>query len=240
MKQTLFSHLVLTTLILGASTLPSVEAQAGVTIAPVVVNIDPNRTLSGQTSFSNGTNKPIDFEVNVQIWNQKDGESVLSDTRDVLVNPNYFTLTPGSTQVIRVGLRKKPGNVELTYRLLISQKNEGSKLSSEQGIVLQVLPTFSLPIYISGQSYKPAIAYGLIKDGDDLILTAINSGNKHQTYNNLNISSGTLIFNVPSRAVLAGATYSIRLAGFGVATAPLKLTYLDYNQTQRTETVPLP
>ena len=65
MKQTLTTRLLLFVVSLTAAvTFSTVHAQAGVTIAPVVVNIDPNRTLSGQTSFNNGTNKTIDFTVN--------------------------------------------------------------------------------------------------------------------------------------------------------------------------------
>ena len=240
MKQILVSRILFNLTFLALTTLSTVYAQAGVTIAPVVITIDPNRTLSGQTSFQNGTNKTIDFDVVVQAWTQKDGESVLADTRDVLVNPNSFQLVPGSTQVIRIGLRKKPGGSELTYRLLISQKNQGSTVSNEQGISLQVLPTFSLPVYISTENFKPSVAYGLTRDGNDLVLTATNTGNKHQTFNNLTISSGTLIFNVPSRAVLAGAAFAIRLPGFAGAVFPLRLSYLDYAQVQRTEMLPLP
>lgn len=240
MKQILVSRILFYLTFLALTTLSTVYAQAGVTIAPVVVTIDPNRTLSGQTSFQNGTNKTIDFDVVVQAWTQKDGESVLADTRDVLVNPNSFQLVPGSTQVIRIGLRKKPGGSELTYRLLISQKNQGSTVSNEQGISLQVLPTFSLPVYISAENFKPSVAYSLTRDGNDLVLTATNTGNKHQTFNNLTISSGTLIFNVPSRAVLAGAAFAIRLPGFAGAVFPLRLSYLDYAQVQRTEMLPLP
>ncbi|WP_424949244.1 fimbrial biogenesis chaperone [Deinococcus sp.] len=240
MKQTSVSRLLPAFAALALTTLSTVHAQAGVTIAPVVVNIDPNRTLSGQTSFTNGTNKTIDFDVVVQVWTQKDGESMLAETRDVLVNPNSFQLAPGSTQVIRIGLRKKPGGSELTYRLLIAQKNQGSTVSNEQGISLQVLPTFSLPVYISSEGFKPAVAYGVARDGGDLVLTATNTGNKHQTFNNLTVSSGTLTFNVPSRAVLAGSSFSVRLPGFAGASAPLTLSYQDYTQVQRTETVPLP
>ena len=240
MKQHLVFRLLLSAASLAVTSLTTVHAQAGVTIAPVVVNIDPNRTLSGQTSFTNGTRKAIDFGVLVQVWTQKDGESVLADTRDVLVNPNSFQLAPGSTQVIRIGLRKKPGNTELTYRLLISQKNQGSTVSNDQGVSLQVLPTFSLPIYISAENFRPAVAYSAAKDGNDLVLKAINTGNKHQTYNNLIVTSGTLSFAVPSRAVLAGTSFSVRLPGFASATAPLKLSFLDYMQVQRTETVQLP
>ena len=241
MKQTLTTRLLLFVVSLTAAvTFSTVHAQAGVTIAPVVVNIDPNRTLSGQTSFNNGTNKTIDFTVNIQVWTQKDGESILADTRDVLVNPNSFQLSPGSTQVIRIGLRKKPGNSELTYRLLIAQKNQGSTVSNDQGVSLQVLPTFSIPVYVSAESFKPAVAYSLLRDGADLLLTATNSGNRHQTFNNLSVSSGALSSAVPSRAVLAGTNFTVRLPGFAAASAPLKLMYLDYTQVQRTETVPLP
>ena len=174
------------------------------------------------------------------MWTQKDGESILADTRDVLVNPNSFQLSPGSTQVIRIGLRKKPGNSELTYRLLIAQKNQGSTVSNDQGVSLQVLPTFSIPVYVSAESFRPAVTYSLLRDGADLLLTATNSGNRHQTFNNLSVSSGALSSAVPSRAVLAGTNFTVRLPGFAAASAPLKLMYLDYTQVQRTETVPLP
>ena len=235
--RTLLSALALLSVLGPASV---ANAQSGITMAPVVVNIDPNRTLSGQTSFTNGTNLTVDFAVTVQLWTQKDGQSVLADTRDVLVNPNTFQLAPGSTQIIRVGLRKKPGDTELTYRLLIAQKNQGNVVTTAQGLAVQVLPTFSLPIYISADAFKPAVAYSVTKDGADLLLTAVNTGSRHQTYNNLSIVNGDLKVNVPSQAVLAGSTFSVRLPGFASAKGALQLSYMDYTQAARTETVPLP
>ena len=232
-----FFHLFTSLMFLG---LGNAYAQAGITIAPVVINLDPSRTLSSQTSFNNVTNKIISFEAKIQTWSMKDGETILSDTRDILVNPNTFQLPPGATQIIRIGLRKKPSDTELTYRLIVTQLNEGNIITNQQGIAIQILPAFSLPVYISSPSYKPAVSYGVVKDGNDLLLKATNSGNKHQTYNNLMVSSGMLTFVVPSRAVLAGANFTVRLPGFAAASAPLKLIYLDYTQVQRTETVPLP
>ena len=164
MKQNLVSQLfrLLTPLMfLG---LGNAYAQAGITIAPVVINLDPSRTLSSQTSFNNVTNKIISFEAKIQTWSMKDGETILSDTRDILVNPNTFQLPPGATQIIRIGLRKKPSDIELTYRLIVTQLNEGNVITNQQGIAIQVLPAFSLPVYISSPSYKPAVSYGVVQD----------------------------------------------------------------------------
>lgn len=230
----------------GALALLGAAAAQGVTMAPVVMTLNPDRTQSTQTTFSNDTPLTFEYTVEVYAWTMKDGQHVLTPTRDVVVNPAQFRLAPGTTQVIRAGLRKKAGDTELAYRMIVTQlplaNGAGSGQASGEGsqVNVSVTPRFSLPIYVARDSAQPKVGYSVKADGADLLLTMQNAGNRHQTYNRLQVTGGGKTFELSSQAVLAGGAYTLRLPGWAGVTGPLKLSFRDYAGRAVDETVARP
>src|SRR5690606_41692519 len=53
---------------------------------------------------------------------QRHNEHVLEPRREVLLAPPIFTIPPGETQTLRIGLRRSPDpNQQLSYRLLLHE-----------------------------------------------------------------------------------------------------------------------
>jgi fimbrial chaperone protein len=219
-------------LVLGLS-LVVTEAQAqGFGIAPTVLNINSQDSLTTSATLFNTTNRPARFAVVLKSWKMVDGKTVLADTRDVLINPTTFTISAGGNQVLRVGLRKNPGNEELTYRVLVQQLPlEGSMAQIEtqqpNGITtnLNLALGFSVPIYVASPSMKSAVNYTVERDGNDLTVKVTNQGNRHATFNNLAVTRDDQKVNIQSFAVLSGANFLLRLPGLADKSGQLKLTF---------------
>lgn len=202
-------------------------------LAPTYIQIDPARSQAGQTSLTNLGQKPQSYAVRAVKWTVENGQSVLTDTRDVVLSPAAFTLVPGASQVIRIGIRKRAEGTELTYRVLIEEQPSADTPASQQaganGVVLNIqrLTTYSVPVYVTPASSAPKLSYSLAVDGSDLILSAQNSGTRSQLMNNPQLTAGTQKTSLTSAAVLAGSVQSWRVPGWASVTGPLKFSFTD-------------
>lgn len=219
----------------------------GFGFAPTAMNVNTAGPLNTETTMVNTTRTAAKFTVLVRAWAMKDGETVLSETRDLIVNPTTFTIAPGGSQVIRVGLRKKPGDQELTYRIFVQQAPlEGSmeQITSDLGdgrtAKLDLAIAFSLPVYVAAPNAKAAVAHTVSRDGKDLLLEMRNSGNRHATYGSLSAKRSGDAVAVQGRALLAGANHTLRLPGLAEQTGPLVLTYRNADGETVSETLPVP
>lgn len=232
----------LLTLLIGSN-----AGAQGFGFAPTVMNVSTAGPLNTETTMVNTTRTAAKFTVLARAWTMKDGATVLSDTRDLIVNPATFTIPAGGSQVIRVGLRKKPGDQELTYRVFIQQLPlEGSmdQITTDIGegrtAKLDLAIAFSLPVYVAAPNARATMAYRVTREGGDLLVQMQNSGNRHATYNNLLAKRSGEAVAMPSWAVLAGAEYTLRVPGLAGQTGPLLLTYRNADGEEVSETVPVP
>lgn len=205
----------------------------GFSLAPTVLEIDPDRRLTAETRLVNTDTAALTFTVEVLKWENVDGQDVYTPTRDVLVNPERFTLAPLGKQVIRVGLQKRVGSGELTYRVFIRQQpGTDAPAAGDPGVdgaapSFKTLLNISLPIYAASASSAPKLVYTPVVQGDALHLTIHNAGTRHFTFRQLSIVSETgLSFGLPSKALLAGGSVTLLLPGFAGA-RQLKMTSYD-------------
>ncbi len=227
--------------------LTGVAGAQGFGFAPTAMTVSGAGPLNTETTMVNTTRAAAKFTVLVRAWAMKDGQTILSETRDLIVNPTAFTIPPGGSQVIRVGLRKKPGEQELTYRVFVQQAPlEGSmeQLTTDLGegrtAKLDLAIAFSLPVYVAAPDARAAVAYRVTREGEDLLVQLQNSGNRHATYNNLLAKRSGEAVAMPSWAVLAGASYTLRVPGLAGQTGPLQLTYRNADGESVSETVQVP
>ena len=74
-------------------------------------------------------------------WRQADGGEAYAETSAVIVSPPIFTIAPGATQLIRVGLRS-PSGARQAYRLIIEEVPDASP-----GNGIRVALRLNLPLY---------------------------------------------------------------------------------------------
>ena len=109
-------------LVIGLIT-PQAGANAGmVGLSPLRVHFDGDQQ-SGVVRIQNTGDDTIAMQVQSRQWLQgPDGADVYEDTQDVLAVPPIFSLEPGETQLVRVGLMtEQPASSESTYRLFFTE-----------------------------------------------------------------------------------------------------------------------
>jgi fimbrial chaperone protein len=141
-------------------------------------------TLSAQnaseslTVRNNGT-EPAVVQLEILGWSQQDSSDVFSPTRDILATPPIFTVQPGGSQVIRVGLRRAVDPLrELTYRLFLQEVPQAPK-PGFQG--LQVALRLSVPVFVNPPvAPAPVLRWWVLREPTgELRVRLTNDGNAH-------------------------------------------------------------
>ena len=169
-------------LLLTCTTLLSpADAVAGnVVIAPVRVYLDEIST-NAAIELSNPTDEPISMQVEAFSWHQNEvGEDRYAPSSDLLAFPPIFTIRPGETQLVRVGLAE-PGNrsEEQAFRLYFTElpPPQNDNLHSALRMRLRI----GVPVFAT-QTSEPRLGLSLVEsqiDGENLFLTLQNSGDGH-------------------------------------------------------------
>lgn len=154
-------------------------AQAGsFGVSPIRVSLTPQQS-TGMLTVRNQSNEQTVVQVQANAWSQHDGADVLEESADLIAVPPLFTLPPGGSQVVRVGLRRPPAaEGELTYRLLL---REVPPPPADDFTGLQVALNLSLPVFVlPAGGAQPKLQGGLARDADGTIaLQLLNAGNAH-------------------------------------------------------------
>lgn len=160
--------------------LPPYVAEAGrYSVSPHRVKLSAESPVAALRVHNNGS-ELVSVQVELLDWMQRDGVDTFETNRDVLVTPPIFTVPPGETQVIRVGLRRPPDpERELNYRLFL-QELPPPLPDNFQG--LRVVSRASLPVFVQPAAGEaaPKLRWRVqrIPDGK-LLVTARNTGNGH-------------------------------------------------------------
>ncbi|MHA0039850.1 fimbrial biogenesis chaperone [Deinococcus sp. PESE-13] len=161
-------------------------------------------------------------------------------------HPNAQVMGVASQGQHERGLRKKPGADELTYRLQVRQQelpnNDDASAPNVggAGTSLNLVLSFSLPVYIAPSSAAAKISYAVTRDTGDLLLKMTNAGNRHETYNNFVAERGGRQATLNSWAVLKNSDVTVRLSELGSATGPLTLSFTNARGEKVHETLALP
>jgi fimbrial chaperone protein len=140
------------------------------------VTLSASQTESTITVRNEGS-EPTVVQLETAAWSQKDGVDVLAKTPEILATPASFTIPPGGSQVVRVGLRRVPdAGAELTYRLSL-QEMTAPHAPKNSRAALRV----SVPVFVTPQaSVAPKLVWRAMKREDGKIrLQASNSGDAH-------------------------------------------------------------
>lgn len=144
-------------------------------VHPVKVSLSTNQPAT-TIKVHNRAQNPVTLQLAPKQWRHLGDSDELTDTRDLIVVPPVFTMAPGATQIVRVGLRHvEPVAAETPYRLLLQE------IPSSAGQGLQLALNMSLPVFVAPThtpSAKPV--WSLNRSGaDSLSLGVENQGTAH-------------------------------------------------------------
>ena len=87
----------------------------------------------------------VKIQVRVYRWTRKNGEDVLTPTKDVVVSPPISTLKPGGENLIRiVRIAKTPVTGREAYRVLVDQLPDPKAMKAG---VVSVLVRHAIPLF---------------------------------------------------------------------------------------------
>lgn len=110
-------------------------------INPVLVEIGADRR-AGSITLRNADDAPVTVRGHALAWSQQDGADRHEETSGIIISPPIFTIPPGGSQLIRVGLRR-PDADRRPYRLILEEVPQ-----AVPGMV-QVALRLDLPLYAS-------------------------------------------------------------------------------------------
>lgn len=144
-----------------ATGVPAAPALAGtLQVNPILVQIDPSRRTATVT-VRNAEAAPVTIRAYPLAWRQAQGDDVYEDTSALIVSPPIFTIPPGGTQLVRVGLRS-PSATPQSFRLMIEEVPEANP---EGGI--RVALRLNLPFYVSMPAGEPGdLRWNVARSGD--------------------------------------------------------------------------
>lgn len=145
-------------------------------VNPVRVTLSAKQPVAAITVRNSGT-EPAVVQLETSAWSQDEGRDVLVPTNDVLATPPIFTVPPGKTQILRVGLRRPTtATGETTYRLVL---REVPPSTPTQG--LRVALRISMPVFVvPATSVAPELNWRTTRTADGQIRVHLtNTGTAH-------------------------------------------------------------
>lgn len=194
-------------------------AAANLQISPVMINLRVGQGATG-INLQNLGEAPVYGQVRVYLWEQKDGDDVLTPTQDVVASPPIIQIGPKSSQIIRLVRRSEQlPDSELTYRILIDEIPKDDGPASGVDIRLRYsVPMFVLP---ADERAAPVLAWSVFKKDGFWMLRVRNSGTQRAQIGALELSNAAgKQFEIASGLfgyVLAGRVREWRLPTSGDA-----------------------
>ena len=173
--------LIIQALLLCLGLAPHFAQAADVTLMPVNVQLDRKNDRTTVQVMNNGS-EPVIMQAEAIAWSRVDGKDIDGPTTDIIVNPPVFTVKPGETQVVRVGLRHSQDlQQEGTYRMVLREVPglQMSDVGSVSGSV-RVLVALRVPIYVSPMKPQRTEHWKLSRDSSGTMVAQVsNTGNVH-------------------------------------------------------------
>ncbi|NDY92127.1 fimbrial biogenesis chaperone [Ideonella livida] len=187
---------------------PGVAATLGV--SPLIVELDGAQRRSGSVNVSNDEGLVNRVQVKLTRWTQDaDGQDVLEDSEQLLYHPRLMNVDPGTQRLVRLGLRRPPGEVEEAYRLFVEELPSPLSANAGGGSQVAVSVRFAVPVFVRPAEVRPGLRLSLLPAGrpDEAQIQLQNTGNVHVRATTLTLR-GTVGQEVRTEGwyVLAGAT----------------------------------
>ena len=150
-------------------------AQAGsFKVNPVQINLLADRQ-SASLKLTNSDSAPVSVRVATFAWTQVDGSDVYTPTNNVIASPPIFTIPPGQTQIVRIGVRNRAG--PRAYRVILEEIPRDQPVKGQVQITLKL----NLPLYVLPKGRANAdLAWTAWRDrSGDMIVEGRNRGSLH-------------------------------------------------------------
>lgn len=193
---------------------------ADVSIMPVNIRLD-RQTDRATVQVQNNGNEPVMMQAEAIAWTREGGVDVDAATQELIVNPPLFTIQPGQTQILRVGLRRAPDlQQEATYRMVLrevptSRADDSTRVTG----AVRVLVALRVPVYVAPNQVRRAEQWEATRAANgETVATVANTGNVHVKVSELRITSPSgdskvVAVQGPQSVIFPGEKRTFRLPG---------------------------
>ena len=180
--------------LLAASTLAmasfgslSPAAAAALRVSPIL--IDGGAQANTTITLRNQENRPLNAQVRVFRWTQKDGREELVPTDDVIASPPIVSIGAKEDYIVR--LQRTTGQEpvsEEAYRVVVDElPNPDRQRNGTVAVVLRyIVPAFFFP----AEATQPRVRWSVERRDGRAYIVAENSGDKRVQLTNLGIRTG--------------------------------------------------
>lgn len=160
----------------GALALAAPAWTASFSISPVRVELSPQEATAAITVTNTGE-EPVSIQLRALSWGQEANEDKLEPTRDLVATPPVFTVPPGESQIVRVGLRRpQQADREVPFRAIFEEIP--GPAPPQGGPALRITLRISIPVFFAPkEGLKAALSWTLERPaGGPPTLVVKNSG----------------------------------------------------------------
>ena len=176
---------------------------ADVTLMPVTVKLDRMNDRATVQIVNNGQ-EPVLMQAEAIAWLRVGGIDVDGPTSDLIVNPPVFTIQPGQTQVLRLGVRRNQALAqEGTYRVVLREvplPRPADALNIAGSVRVHV--ALRVPVYVAPAEVRRSEQWRVRRaDNGELLAEVSNTGNVHLKVGELQLQgeSGQALAQVVQR-----------------------------------------
>jgi len=202
-------------LAVGLLALAGAASCADLGIMPVAVQLDRSHDRATIQVHNRG-DEPVTMQADAGSWTRRAGRDHDAPTDDLIVNPPVFTIPPGRTQIVRLGLRRGiEAEQETMYRMVL---REVPPVRADERLTftgsVRVLVTMRVPVYVAPRVVQRNESWSIERDAQGQLLAAVtNAGNVHMKVASLRLfgdstkplaeqASGQVLFPGESRSFL--------------------------------------
>ena len=155
-------------------------ASAGsMSIAPLGVNFDAKQR-SEVVQITNSGSAELAVQVETFSWSQVDGKAAYGPTDEIIAVPPIFSLPPGETQLVRIGIILAPASdYERSFRLFFTELPPPITEREGPGLTMRLrvgIPVFDKPLVVDEAALE---IVGVDEVDGNLRVSLFNSGNTH-------------------------------------------------------------
>jgi fimbrial chaperone protein len=156
---------------------------ASLRVSPVLLDLSAP-TAATSLRVWNDAKSPINVQVRIFRWSQKNGEDVYTPATDVVVSPPMTQLKGGGENMVRiVRTSKTPVRAEESYRVIVDElPDAGARRAGTVNLVIR----HSIPVFFSQSDLDTAKpAWSVTRTSGGYRVSVNNSGNKRMRISNL-------------------------------------------------------
>lgn len=168
--------LVSTAAVLAFSLASTVAVAIGLQVTPISIDL-PDNANATELWLINSSAKPMQAQVRVYQWEQKNNKDTLTATSNLIVSPPVAKIAANGRQLVRVMRPKGSNNTAplSTFRIVVNELPVASTKNTGVDFVME----YSIPVFVyksKPDSLQTKLVLSLVASGKSTLLRASNQG----------------------------------------------------------------